>query len=114
MVNITAFQAVDPGFVSGPKQQPDLWASQVALVVKNLTASAEDARVEGLIPGSRKSPGIGNGNPLQYSCPKKSMDRGAWQGIHGIADSQIQLSTEHTHTGSSAIQTENTALLHTT
>ena len=33
----------------------------------------------GLIPGSRRSPGEGNGNPFQYSCLENSMDRGAWQ-----------------------------------
>ena len=40
------------------------WASQVALVVKNLTANAGDIRDEGSIPGSGTSPGAGNGNPL--------------------------------------------------
>ena len=39
-----------------------------------------------LIPGSGRSPGEGNGNPLQYSCLENSMDRGAWQArIHGVA-----------------------------
>ena len=46
------------------------WASQVALVVKNLPANAGDARDAGLIPGSRRSPGVGNSNPFQYSCWK--------------------------------------------
>ena len=46
-------------------------------VVKNLPANAGDAGDAGLIPGSGKSPGEGNGNPLQYSCLKNSMDRGA-------------------------------------
>ena len=42
----------------------------------------------GSIPGSGRSPGEGNGNPLQYSCLENSMDRGAWQDIvHGIAKS---------------------------
>ena len=54
-------------------------ASQVPLVVKNLPANAGDARDMGLNPGSGRSPGVGNGNPLQYSCPENSMDRGAWQ-----------------------------------
>ena len=40
--------------------------------------SAGDARDEGLIPGSGRSPGVENGNPLQYSCLENSMDRGAW------------------------------------
>ena len=42
--------------------------SQVALVVKNLAASEEDVRDAGVIPGSGRSPGGGQGNPLQYSC----------------------------------------------
>ena len=42
--------------------------SKVALMVKNLPANAGDARHVGLIPGSRRSPGGGNGNPLQYAC----------------------------------------------
>ena len=44
-----------------------IWASQLALVVKNLPARAGDARDEGSIPGSGRSPGVGNGNTLQYS-----------------------------------------------
>ena len=42
----------------------------------------------GSIPGSGRSPGKGNGNPLQYSCLEKFMDRGAWQAtVHGVAES---------------------------
>ena len=44
------------------------WASQVALVVKNLPANAEDIRDAGSVPGSGRSPGGGHGNPLQDSC----------------------------------------------
>ena len=44
------------------------WAPQVALVVKNLPANAGNIRNKGSIPGSGRSPGGGNGNPLQYSC----------------------------------------------
>ena len=41
------------------------------------------------IPGSGRSPGEGNGNPLQYSCLKNSMDRGAWRvTAHGVTKSQ--------------------------
>ena len=41
----------------------------------------------GLIPGSAKSPGQGNGNPLQYSCLENPMDRGAWWAtVHGVAE----------------------------
>ena len=45
-------------------------------LVKNLPTNAEDV---GSIPGSGRSPGGGNGNPLQYFCPENPMDRGAWQ-----------------------------------
>jgi len=45
------------------------------------------------MPGSGRSPGGGNGNPLQYSCLENSMDRGAWQAIvHGVAKSPTRLS----------------------
>ena len=44
------------------------WASQVALVVKSLPANTRDVRDTGLIPGSGRSSGGGQGNPLQYSC----------------------------------------------
>ena len=58
--------------------------------VKNLPTMQEDP---GSIPGSGRSPGEGNGNPLQYSCVKNSMDRGAWRAtVHGVAKSQTQLS----------------------
>ena len=46
-------------------------------MVKNLPANAEDVRDSDLIPESRKPPGEGNGNPLQYSCLGNPMDRGA-------------------------------------
>ena len=52
-------------------------------VVKNVSAKAGDA---GLIPGLGRSPGEGNGNPLQSSCLGNPMDRGAWWAIvHGVA-----------------------------
>ena len=64
-------------------------ASQVELVVKNLPAKAGDLRDVGLIPGSGRCPGGGNGNPLQYSCLENPMDRGAWRAtVHGAAKSQ--------------------------
>ena len=53
-------------------------ASPVAPVVKNPPANAGDSRDTGSIPGSGRSPGEGNGNPLQYSCLENPMDRGAW------------------------------------
>ena len=54
--------------------------------------SACDARDPGLIPGSRRSPEEGNGNPLQYSCLENSMDRGAWQAtVYGVKKNWTQL-----------------------
>ena len=52
---------------------------QVVLVVKNLPDNAGDIRDVGSIPGLGKSPGGGNGNPLQYPCLENPMDREAWQ-----------------------------------
>ena len=47
----------------------------------------------GLIPGLGRSPGEGNGSPLQYSCLENPMDKGAWQATaHGVAKSRIRLS----------------------
>ena len=64
----------------------------MALVVKNLPANAEDVRDVGSIPGSGRSPGEGNGYPLQYSCLENPMDRVAWRAIvHRVAKSQTQL-----------------------
>ena len=51
----------------------------MALVVKNLPASAGDLRDKGSIPGLGISPGEGHGNPLQYSCQENPMDRAAWR-----------------------------------
>ena len=57
-------------------------------VVKNPHANAGDADVSS-IPGSGRSPGEGNGNPLQYSCLENPMDRGAWKAtVHGVLKSQ--------------------------
>ena len=59
-------------------------------MVKSLPANAGDT---GLISGSGRSPGEGNGNPLQYSHLENSVDRGAWQAIvHSVAKSQTSLS----------------------
>ena len=69
-------------------------------VVKNLPANAGDTRDAGCISGLGRFPGVGNGNPLQYSCLENSMDRGAWQAaVYGIPKSWTQLSDwAHTHT----------------
>ena len=62
-------------------------------VVKNLPANAGDAGGSGLIPGSGRSPGVGNGNPLWHSCLENAKDRGAWQAtVYGVIKSQTQLS----------------------
>ena len=61
-------------------------------MLRNLPASAGDARHVELIPGLGRSPGVGNGSPLQYSCLENSMDREAWQAtVHVVAKGWIQL-----------------------
>ena len=66
-------------------------------VVNSPPAYAGDS---GSIPGSGRSPGVGNGNPLQYSCLENSLNRGTWWArVHGVTESQTRLSTHmHTHT----------------
>ena len=67
-------------------------SSQVALVVKNLPASARNIRASDSIPGSGRSPGGGHGSSLQCSCLGNSMGRGAWwAAVRGVAKSQTQL-----------------------
>ena len=62
----------------------------VAQMVKNLPRNVEDPAS---IPGSGRSPGEGNGNPLQYFCLESPMGRGAWWAtVHGIAKSEARLS----------------------
>ena len=57
-------------------------------MVKNLPVNAGDTRDVGSIPGWRRSPGGGHGNPLQYPCLENPMDRGAWGAtVHGVAES---------------------------
>ena len=64
-------------------------------MVKNPPANAGDT---GLIPGSGKSPGEANGNPLQYSCLESPIDKGAsWDTVHEVAKSQTQLSDFNLH-----------------
>ena len=76
-------------------------ASQVAaLVVKNPPASAGDTKDMGSIPRSGRSPGVGNGNLLQYSYLDSSMVRGAWRAVfHGATESNTteQLSSIYTY-----------------
>ena len=64
------------------------WSFPGGSAVKNLPANVGDM---GLIPGLGRSPGEGNGNPLQYSYLENSMDRGAWRATdHGVAKSWIR------------------------
>ena len=81
--------------------QPDI-SFPGGTVVKNLPANAGDTGDIGLIPELGRSPGEGNGNPLQYSCLENSMNRRAWwTTVHGIKNSWTLLNThthKHTHT----------------
>ena len=68
------------------------WASHAALVVKNSPVNAGDIRDVSVIPGLGGSPGVGNGNPRQYSCLENPMDRGTWQAtVHRAAQSWTRL-----------------------
>ena len=63
-------------------------------MVKNLPGNAGDTRDMGLIPGLGRSPGEGNGYPLQDSCLENPMDRGAWRAtVHGVTKESD--TTEH-------------------
>ena len=67
-------------------------------VSKESACQRRKCRRRGLVPGSGRSPGIQNGNPLQYSCRENSVDRGAWWAtIYGATKSWTQLSV-YTHT----------------
>ena len=62
-------------------------------VTSEVKASASNVGDLDSVPGSGRSPGEGNGNPLQYSCPENPMDGGAWWAtVHGVAKSRTQLS----------------------
>ena len=65
-------------------------ASQLALVVKNPSGKAGNAKDVGLIPGSGRSLGGGIGNPLQYSCLENPMDRGGWQAIQSMGSQKVR------------------------
>ena len=72
----------------------------MAPVVKDPLANVGDERDVGSIPGSGRSHGVGNGNPLQYSCLGNPMDRGAWWAlVHGVTNSWTQVSTHKTRVG---------------
>ena len=80
------------------KKLINCWLCWVFIVVgfpggSEVRASAWNAGDLGLIPGSGRSPGEGNGNPLQYSCLENPMEGGAWwAAVHGVTKSQIRLS----------------------
>ena len=70
-----------------------MWTSEVVLVVNNLPANAGNIRDSASIPGLGRSPGGGNGNPLQYSSQENLMHRRAcWATVYGVAKSWTQLS----------------------
>ena len=79
-----------------------MWASQVALVVKNPRANVGDVKDVGLIPGSGRSPEGGHSNPFQYSCLENPIDRGPWWATgHMVTKSRTRLkelnTCTHTH-----------------
>ena len=87
-------------------------ASPGGAVVKNLPYNAEDM---GLIPGSGRSSGAGNGNPLQWSYLENPMDGGAWwAAVHGVDKSQTRLSdfifTFHFHALEKEMATHSSVL----
>ena len=67
-------------------------------MVKNLPGNAGNVRDAGSIPGSRRCPREGHGNPLKYSCLENPMDRGAWWAtVHSVTQSQTRLNRLSTH-----------------
>ena len=86
------------------------------LVVKNLPANTGDKRDTVLVPGSGRFPGVGNGNPVQYSCPGNSMDRGAWQAaVHGVTKSwtcECACTHTHTHTYTQLLSIQDSSVAH--
>ena len=68
--------------------------SNLSEKVKNLPANAGDIGDAGSIPGLGRSPGVGNGNPLQYSCLENHMDRGPWWAtVHRVTESNTTEAT---------------------
>ena len=71
-------------------------------MINNLPASAGDTRDVGSIPGQGRSPGVGNGSPLQYSCLENPMDRGAWHAtVHKVEKSPTRLNNQAQSTAQS-------------
>ena len=93
--------AWQPTLLSFQCQYYPVWASQVALVLKNLPADAGTVQDAGSIPGSGRSPAGGHGNPCQYSCLENPMERAAWQAtVPRVAKSRTRLTglSMHIHT----------------
>ena len=85
-MNFLAFWIMCTSYCAAPNTQglPDGSAGE---------ESACNAGDTGSVPGSGRSPGGGNGNPLQYSCLENPMDRGSWQAtVRGVAKGWTQLS----------------------
>ena len=73
----------------------NIWGFPGGIVLKNPPAKVGDTRDSSSIPGLGRSPGGGNGNPLQYSFLENPMDRGAWRAtVHGVTKSGTWLSTD--------------------
>ena len=83
----------------------------MVLVVKNLPVSAGDARDAGLIPGLGRSPGGGNGSPLQYPCLKNPTDREAWQATAYKVTKSTTLHLSMSMMSSLGVNTKNVTLL---
>ena len=82
-----------------PLLLPSNSETQAAVVVKNLPANARDVRNAGSVPGLRRSPGEGNGSPLQYSRLENPMDRGAWWAtVHRVTKNRTRLKRLSMHT----------------
>ena len=87
-----------------PQKRLQIWASQMALVVKNLSANAGDIRDTSSIPGWGRFPGGGHGNPLWESCLENLIDRSTWRDpLHSVTKSQTQLKQLSTHTGTNTL-----------
>ena len=77
---------------------------------KGPVANVGDRRDVGSIPGSGRSPGVRNGNPLQFSCLENPIDRGAWQAtVHGVARVGQDLATKPSFCGQTLVYTAATA-----
>ena len=91
----TAVHVMSGTLLSHEKEGNSVICNNTALVLKNLPASAGDAKDVGSIPGSGRSPGGGQGSPLHYSCLENPMNRGAWWAtVHGVTRAGHNLATK--------------------